>query len=180
MEPNQGQYPSQPGQYPPYVAAPPPVPTLTPKKTSPAGRIIAGVAVVVVILGLVAAAGLHARSAPGVLKSFYDDFFSYKYDAAFALICPSKQSGVKPTFDTLKTELQAIQSQVTFDTSKLQYDVQNSGLTSADIHVHGQVTATATGGTTSPPTPFDEVDSMALNGLSWCVNIDKFATGSSS
>ncbi len=149
--------------------------TQPPKRSSfVRNRLVAGGIALVIILALAGAAAWHAQSAPSTLKAFYDDFFSYKYDQAFALICPDKQSSVQPSFDTLKTQFQTFQNQVTIDTSQLQYSVSNSSLTSADVHVHGNVTLA--GGGLSQTVTFDEIDSMALNGFGWCVNIDQFST----
>jgi hypothetical protein len=154
-------------------------PTLTQVATKPPrvnNRLISlgiGIAVVLILAGV---GYIHSQSAPDTVKTFYNDFFSYKFDAAYNLICPAKQSSVKPSFDTLKGQFQQFQDKVTFDTSKLSFDVKQSGLTSATIHVHGSVTVA--GGSVSEPVNVDEDDPVALNGINWCVNFDSFGTSS--
>jgi hypothetical protein len=161
MQPTSGQMPTGA----PSLA---PIPTKAPRRSR---RLIS----ILTTIGVLAVLGIgiyvHSLGATSTLQTFYNDFFSYKFDAAFALICSDKQSAIAPSFNAAKTEFQAFEGKVTFDTSKLQYDVASSGLTDTTVHLHGSVTANGAG---SQSVTVDETDDMQASGLGWCVNADKF------
>ena len=158
-----------PGQMPTSAPSLTPVATKAPRRNS---RLISILTTIGVLIVLGIGVYVHSLGATSTLKTFYNDFFSYKFDAAFALICSDKQSTVQTSFEAAKATFAALQGKVTFDTSKLQFDVSNTGLTNTDVHVHGTITASGAGG--SQGQSWDETDSLAASGFGWCLNVDKF------
>jgi hypothetical protein len=112
---------------------------------------------------------IHTFSAANTVKTFNDDYFSYKFDAAFNLLCPDKQAKLQASFDAAKTLLNATRGHITFDTSQLTYDLTNLGLTTATVHEHGAFRYS--GDIPSASINVDDTVSLAANGLGWCLNI---------
>ena len=177
--PSQNPYGQTPQSGQPAYSPPPagysPTPPLMPAPASPRknGRIIAAVVAVVLILAIVGAGAYHVTSATGVVKNYYNDLFSYKFDAAFSLVCADKQAALKADFDATKNAVSLAQSAATFDASKLVYTLKNSGLTSADVTVSGSMTVHvilngSTISTTSPVVGNTDTKSAA-SGLGWCI-----------
>jgi hypothetical protein len=165
-------------QFPDYTPAPTQVaPSLSPIATRPSGgrnRLVSLGIFVVVIAALFGVAAVHSQSAPSTVKDFYQQLFTYNSDAAFKDICPGAQSAAKSSFDATAATLDTFKGKVTWDLSKIQYDLKDSGLSTANVHVHGSITGTSTSTSlTTPPVPIEEVDPLQLNGVNWCLNINK-------
>lgn len=186
MDPSQ--YPQQPA-YPGYgqpqtgFAAPAGAPSSVPPKRGSAGRVIAIVAVLVVVLGAVG--GFFRYNGPvDTVKGFFQDaFVSFDAHAAGNRVC----ADAKSDFDEASTQTGLDQVKAaggTFNLTALQYSVADTNLVSeAHVKIAGKVTFAFQGQTTTVAdfsTAKDNVLDVKSSGLGWCLASPKNVTGGSS
>ncbi len=127
---------------------------------SPRTRTIIIAVVAVVLVGFL---GARAYAPKMVAQNFTEDIYHVHFDDALQLVCPADRAKVQQSFDLLQGILGGLN--VSIDTSKLTYTINNESLNTAHVTIGGTVTILGN----ETQSPVQSVDLQA-NGLWWCVS----------
>jgi|GEM_PF-2493547 hypothetical protein len=129
--------------------------------------------VVLAILALLIGGLVRYQAPTSMAKTYFTDVFvSGNTSGATAMICSNANttdSSQPNNLMTIAGDAQQLKGTVTFDISRLQYDLTSEGLTTAQVHISGPVRVKTSILGLGVDTNLDATMQLNASALGWCI-----------